>query len=272
MDNQPLDFSPKKRFGQNFMTQESDLGFIADALGLEKGQPVLEIGPGLGALTRVLLEKGFQVYAVEKDRALIDFLKKEFQGKPLQIFSGDILQFDPKKEISGPFPMAVVGNIPYNITSPILFWLVERRDLFSHVVLTMQKEVAERITGRPGSKIWGALSVSVQAYANVSFLKLISKANFKPVPKVDSAVIRLNFLPKPCYAEGIGEFFHLIVAKAFQKRRKTLLNALENPEKGLSKELLKKAFLETGLEVSQRPETLEVKQWAALALCLSRSR
>ena len=253
------------------MIQEKETRFIADSLPEKEGQAVLEIGPGFGALTRALLEKGLKVFAVEKDRQLADFLKKEFQGMALHVISGDILKFDPEKEISGPVPRTVVGNIPYNITSPILFWLVDHRHLFRCAVLTIQKEVAERLSGKPGGKTWGALSVSVQAYANVSFLKMIPKTGFRPAPKVDSAVVRLDFLEKPLYAEGTAELFHEIVAKAFQKRRKTLLNALENPEKGFSKEVLKNAFIEVELDPKQRPETLGVGQWASLALCLSNS-
>ena len=237
-----LDLRAKKNFGQNFMTRESDLRFIADALDPRPDETVLEIGPGLGALTGALLDKKLKVLAVEKDRSLAAYLLEHFRGRPLEVLSRDILDFDPSDLPSGKVPTVVVGNIPYNITSPILFWLIDHRRFFRRAVFTMQKEVAERLTGKPGTKVWGALSVSVQAYADVVFLKQIPKANFYPAPRVDSAVVRIDLLKAPRYPEGAGKLFHRIVAGAFQKRRKTLLNALEDLEEGRSKERLKDIF------------------------------
>lgn len=253
------------------MTRERDLRFIADALDLVTGETVLEIGPGLGALTRVLLEKGMKVLAVEKDRSLAAYLSENFGGNSLRVVSQDILEFDPSGVSDLKVPVAVIGNIPYNVTSPILFWLIEHRRFFRRAVLTMQKEVAERLTGSPGTKVWGALSVSVQAYADVVFLKKISKGNFYPVPKVDSAVVRLDFLENPRYAAGLGELFHETVARAFQKRRKTLLNALEDPQKGLPKEILKNIFEDTDIDPRRRPETLSIQEWTRLTARLSKT-
>ncbi len=253
------------------MTRESDLCFIADSLESRPGETVLEIGPGLGALTGFLLEKGSSVLAVEKDRSLAAHLKKKFHGKAVQILSQDILKLNPAREVALKGPVVVAGNIPYNITSPILFWLVEHREFFRRAVLTMQKEVAQRLTGKPGTKVWGALSVSVQAYADVVFLKRISKGSFYPVPKVDSAVVRIDFLEKPRYPDGLGELFHEIVARAFQKRRKTLLNALEDPEGGLPKESLKGILEAEGMDPKRRPETLSVAEWVSLTARLSKT-
>lgn len=266
-----LDLRAKKSFGQNFMTRESDLRFIADALGSRPGEIVLEIGPGLGALTKVLLEKDVKVLAVEKDRSLAAYLSENFPSSSLQVLSRDILEFDPASEPIFKVPAVVAGNIPYNITSPILFWLIKHRRFFRRAVLTMQKEVAERLTGKPGTKVWGALSVSVQAYADVIFLKKISKGNFYPVPKVDSAVVRLDLLEKPRYPQGLGELFHKTVARAFQKRRKTLLNALEDPQEGLPKEHLKTVLQDAGIDPRRRPETLSVAEWICLTVCLSKT-
>jgi 16S rRNA (adenine1518-N6/adenine1519-N6)-dimethyltransferase len=264
-----LGLRARKNLGQNFMTRESDLRFIADALEVRTGETILEIGPGLGALTALLLETDAHVLAVEKDRSLAEILRKKFSGKPLQVLGRDILEFDPAREPVFKTPGIVVGNIPYNITSPILYWLVKHRFFFRRAVLTMQKEVAQRLAGNPGTKIWGALSVSVQAYAEVVFLKKISKGNFYPAPKVDSAVVRLDFLEKPRYPEGFGELFHETVARAFQKRRKTLLNALENPP-SLSKERLRSVFRAAGFDPRRRPETLSVAEWASLTTHLSK--
>ena len=258
-----LGLSAKKRFGQNFLTNEDDLAFIASAAGCQAGSQVLEIGPGLGALTVFLLEKGFRVWAVEKDREMAAHLRVEFRGQPLEVIEADILHSGPQN--LRPAPVCAFGNIPYNITSPILFWLVDHRALLKTAVLLVQKEVAERIAGTPGHEAWGAVSVSLQAYADVSFLRKIPAAHFYPSPKVDSAVIRLDFLSKPRFEAKDKDLFHEIVARAFQKRRKTLLNALENEERGHGKERLVQVFSASGIDPKRRPETLTVSEWVLLA-------
>lgn len=260
----------KKRFGQHFMTSEEDLRFIAESLGASTGESVLEIGPGLGALTAALLEKGLQVKAVEKDRSLSEHLKSFFTDAPLEVYCQDILTFDLARDLNPGHPIAVAGNIPYNITSPILFWLVEQRALVKNAVLTTQYEVAQRVCGKPGHEGWGAVSVSLQAYANVTFLRKIPRSHFYPAPKVDSAVLRLDFLPEPRFEAAHGVLFHEIVSRAFQKRRKTILNALENEDKGHGKERLGQAFSAASIDPKRRPETLSVSEWVLLARHLSK--
>ncbi len=260
-----LHLAAKKRFGQHFMTDETDLCFIAEALDAKKGETVLEIGPGLGALTAALLEKGLHVKAVEKDHSLADHLRSFFKDAPLEVICRDILFVDLSKDLKFSSPAVVAGNIPYNITSPILFWLVAQRALVKRAVLTIQLEVAERVAGTPGHEGWGAVSVSLQAYADVTFLRKIPSSHFYPPPKVDSAVILLDFLSKPRFDEGQAELFHEIVARAFQKRRKTLLNSLENEAKGHGKERLLQAFSASNIDPSRRPETLTVSEWVLLA-------
>jgi len=252
------------------MTSEADLLFIADALEAKAGDVVLEIGPGLGALTLALLEKGLHVKSVEKDHALAEHLKVFFKDAALEVFCQDILAFDLARDLPMVPRLPVAGNIPYNITSPILFWLVAQRSRVKHAVLTVQYEVAERVTGKPGHKAWGAVSVSLQAYANVTFLRKIPKEHFYPSPKVDSAVLRLDFLPEPRYDAGQGVLFHKIVAGAFQKRRKTLLNALENESEGRGKDRLQEVFSASGIDPKRRPETLAVSEWVLLARHLSK--
>ena len=255
----------KKRFGQHFMTSEEDLRFIAESLGAKAGETVLEIGPGLGALTAALLEKGLFVKAVEKDNSLAEHLKSFFKDAALEIFGKDILSFDLARDLGLSSPVSVAGNIPYNITSPILFWLVEQRALVKTAVLTTQYEVAERVCGKPGHEGWGAVSVSLQAYAEVTFLRKIPRSHFYPAPKVDSAVLRLDFLPKPRFEAADKDLFHEIVSRAFQKRRKTLLNALENEGRGHGKERLGKVFSASDIDPKRRPETLSVSEWVLLA-------
>ncbi len=260
----------KKRFGQHFMTHEEDLRFIAESLGARAGESVLEIGPGLGALTAALLEKSLQVKAVEKDHSLAEHLKTFFRDAPLEVFCQDILTFDLARDLKCGSPVAVAGNIPYNITSPILFWLVEQRALVKNAVMTTQYEVAQRVCGKPGHEGWGGVSVSLQAYANVTFLRKIPRSHFFPAPKVDSAVLRLDFLPEPRFEAAHRVLFHEIVSRAFQKRRKTILNALENEAQGHGKERLLQAFLASNVDSKRRPETLSVDEWVLLARHLSK--
>ena len=250
------------------MTHEDDLRFIAQSVSAQAGERVLEIGPGLGALTSALLEIGLQVAAVEKDRALAAHLEKQFSGAPLEILCRDILTVDLARDLGVTSPIAVSGNIPYNITSPILFWLVEQRARVKSAVLTTQLEVAQRVAGKPGHEGWGAVSVSLGAYADVHFLRKIPSSHFYPPPKVDSAVIRVDFLPKPRYDADCRELFHALVARAFRKRRKTLLNALEEEKTGHTKARLSEAFSGAGIDPKRRPETLEIAEWVLLARLL----
>jgi 16S rRNA (adenine1518-N6/adenine1519-N6)-dimethyltransferase len=263
-----LGLTAKKRLGQNFLTNEDDLRFIAESSSAVPGERVIEIGPGLGALTAFLLEKGFAVSAVEKDYSLVTHLNSQFKGLPLEVFCLDVLKFDIHQALKIEKPLTVFGNIPYNITSPIVFWLVEQRAFVKSAVLMTQKEVAERLAGTPGHEGWGAVSVSLQAYANVRMLRTVPKGHFFPAPKVDSAVIRLDFLPHPRFEPPDRETFHRIVAKAFQKRRKTLLNALEDEAGGLARETLSQTFLSIDLDPKRRPETLSVADWVLLARAL----
>jgi len=268
-----LPVRPKKRLGQHFMTSRRDLDFIVDSLVLEPGEKVLEIGPGLGALTEILLGRGCPVVAVEKDVALADLLRQKYQGADLEVIPQDILLLDLGKKLSLSAPIKVVGNIPYNITSPILEWLVDHRAWVSEAVLTVQWEVAQRLAAKPGKKDWGSLSVFLQFYSDVELLRKIDKSHFNPAPRVDSAVLRFRFLKTPRFSLSNEPFFFALVRRAFQKRRKTLLNALE--EKGsetLGKQALAKAFSGLQIDPRRRPETLSLKEWALLSESLGSAR
>ncbi len=261
-----LEAFPRKRMGQNFMVNDSVLSFIKGALCLKEGDRVLEIGPGLGFLTRHLLENGNEVLAVEKDILFTKHLEDTFKGRPLGIFQNDILKLNLKRDLNVEEPLKIAGNIPYNITSPILEWLILQKPLVSEAVLTVQREVAERLTARPGNKTWGSLSVFVQFHAKVDFMKVIPKTSFYPVPKVDSAVVRLEFPLKPIYPVRNEAFFSALVRRAFQKRRKTILNALLNPkEEKFKKSYLIKTLEQTCIDPIRRPETLSIPEWVALS-------
>ncbi len=261
-----LNASARKKLGQNFMVREEELGFIADALAIEEGETVLEIGPGLGFLTRLLLNKKAQVLAVEKDALYAVFLLKHFAGRPLRLAEKDVLKLDLEKDFGVDAPIKVAGNIPYNITTPILEWLINNRRLIITVVLTVQWELARRLAAEPGGKDWGSLSVFLRLYADVRLLKKISRESFFPSPQVDSAVLRLDFLKAPRFELKDERLFFALVRRSFQKRRKTLLNALtDEATEQFSKPSLGLTLKSAGLDTRRRPETLSLEEWARLS-------
>ena len=264
-----LNASARKRLGQNFMVEECELSFIAGSMSWEAGESVLEIGPGLGFLTRHLLQRRLKVLAVEKDRLYAKFLERYFKNEAFQILEKDILSVDLKKDFPLAGPIRVIGNIPYNITSPILDWLVYQRKWIRETVLTTQLEVAERLAAVPGTKSWGPLSVFLRLYANVHLLKKIGKSSFYPAPKVDSAVIKIEWLDKPRFEVRDEEDFFKLVRRAFQKRRKTLLNALADDKvESYSKMRLAQIFEEAAIDSMRRAETLTLEEWGRLHLAL----
>ncbi len=260
-----LQASARKKLGQNFMVDENALRFIARSLEVQDGETVIEIGPGLGFLTRYLLERGVAVTAIEKDPVYVEFLSKFFAGYRFAVEKADVLKTDLGR-LSAGGRVKVFGNIPYHITSPILEWLITGRRFVSEAVLTVQWEVAERLKAVPGTKDWGCLSIFLQYYAQVKTLKKLSPSVFSPEPKVDSAVIHISFLGTPdCQAADEDLFFHL-VRRAFQKRRKTLLNALAQGDEGLySKKILAGLLKEVDIDPVRRPETLSLEDWARLS-------
>ncbi len=246
------------------MINEAALETVAGALTLEKGEKVLEIGPGLGFLTQKLLERGAEVWAIDKDPRFIAYLNEKMNVSGVHFVNGDILEFDPQKEIPSAKRLKVIGNIPYNITSLILEWLIEKRQVVGEVVLTVQAEVAERLSAKPGTKAWGCLSLFLQVYADVEILKRFPADIFYPPPNVTSAVIKLHFHSAPRYAISDPEMFFFVVRKAFQKRRKTLLNALKDDEGFLTKDKVQHALIASSIDPMRRPETLAIDEWISL--------
>lgn len=248
------------------MVDGSALAAVADAaVGANAPTTVLEIGPGLGFLTRELLSRGFRVVAVEKDRAFAKHLEEHFKDSNFKLFEKDILKVTPKEDLGLRAPLTVAANIPYNITSSVLEWLLNQRSIVSRAVLTMQWEVALRLKAIPGTKDWGSLSVFVQTYAEVRLVRKISKNSFFPAPKVDSAVVELILSQKPRHPISDETLFFKIVRRSFQKRRKTALNALADAEETLfSKARLLAAFGRAGLDPIRRPETFTIPEWARL--------
>ncbi|MCB0578280.1 MAG: 16S rRNA (adenine(1518)-N(6)/adenine(1519)-N(6))-dimethyltransferase RsmA [Phaeodactylibacter sp.] len=247
----------KKSYGQHFLNNEQIAARIADSLTLA-GQAydrVVEVGPGQGMLTRFLLEKPFELFAVEADRDMVLYISKHFPALKGRIVSGDFLK-TPLPELMQEQPFALIGNFPYNISSQILFKMLKHRQYIPELVGMFQKEMADRVVAGPGSKTYGVISVLTQAYYQGEYLFTVDKENFSPPPKVQSAVIRL--LRKEQQALGCDEkLFRRVVKQAFSQRRKMLRNTMKAFIKGDN--LLNDPFFE------QRPERLSLEDFVKLA-------
>lgn len=244
---------PNKRLGQNFLTDKKAVFKIAETAGILKDDVVVEIGPGTGLLTKELVKKAKKVIAIEKDKNMADILKSELKDfKNLEIIFADILKTDISEK-----KYKVVANIPYYATSPIIRKFLEIKNPPELMVLTIQKEVAQRICARPPNM--SILSVSVQFYAEPKIISYISKDSFWPKPKVDSAVIKIT----PHNLFNNSDSFFKVVKAGFKQPRKQLVNNLLKGLKISRKEaeiLLQKA----GIKPEQRPETLSVQNWERL--------
>lgn len=267
-------FTIQKKYGQNFLIDDNILAGIVDEAGISPGDTVLEIGPGLGALTARLCRAADQgnVFAVEVDKMLIPILKESLQDYPnLTLVNEDILKVDIRNLIpSG--RIKVVANLPYYITTPVIMELLETYDCIDSITVMVQKEVAERMQEGPGSKSYGALSLAVQFYTKPRYVMTVSRNCFLPKPDVDSAVIRLDVYDKeerPVKPQDPGLMFRIIRA-AFNQRRKTLVNALSNSaELTCSKEEILSALEQMDLSPTIRGEALKLQEFAALSDRLS---
>jgi 16S rRNA (adenine1518-N6/adenine1519-N6)-dimethyltransferase len=263
-----LDTHARKRLGQNFMVDDSALEFIRSAAAAIPASGILEIGPGTGFLTERLAESGLPLIAVDTDRRFCSMLKKRFEPmKHVRIVEADILRWDPAGALN-PGTLAV-GNVPYNITSPILEWLMDRRDLWAGVILTVQKEFAERLIAPAGTRECGPISIWMQLHADIRILRVISRGAFAPPPKVDSAVIQIDFLKTPRYEPGTGEILERVMRSAFQMRRKMISHAVKDLVG--SAEKAQRVFVSAGVSSDQRPETLTLAQWVALGRAVHES-
>lgn len=248
---------PKKRLGQHFLSDPRILGRIISAADIRPGDAVVEIGPGPGTLTRLLSNHAGKVIAIELDRHLCEGLKRQFADKDhVEIIHGDALEY-PYESI-GRFK--VVANIPYYITTPIIFRLLGAKQNLETMTLTVQKEVAERIVAKPGGKDYGILSIMVQYHAEADIKFLIGRDAFRPAPKVDSAVLHITILERPAVEISDRDMFFRIVRTAFAQRRKTLANSLR-PVSGNARDVLLKA----GIDPGRRPETLSLAEFARIS-------
>jgi 16S rRNA (adenine1518-N6/adenine1519-N6)-dimethyltransferase len=252
---------PKKRFGQHFLTDPRLLARIADAVQATSSDVVLEIGPGRGALTAQLLERAGTVIAIEVDRDLAPLLAERWKDEPkFRLVEGDVLQQDLGALAAGPYLLA--GNVPYNITTPILFHAM-RRPRPARAVYLVQREVADRIVAPAGSEAYGALSVNVQALARAELLFGVAARAFSPPPKVESAVVRLIPRDDPVVSAEEEEPYRLLVQGAFGLRRKQLRRVLRTLW-SLDAEAADAVLARAGLDGELRPEVLTPEQFAAL--------
>ncbi len=260
----------KKHLGQHFLKDEDVAKKIGDTLTLQGYKNVIEIGPGMGVLTKYILQKDVNLIAMDLDSESIVYLNTNFplehpeirNGKSdFQVIEGDFLKYDIKKLFADNEPFAITGNFPYNISSQIVFRALENRDQIPEFTGMFQKEVAQRICEKPGSKIYGILSVLTQAFYEAEYLFTVPPTVFNPPPKVDSGVLRL--IRKEEYGLPCNEkYFFKVVKTAFGQRRKTLRNSLKTLQ--LSDEIREMEIL------SKRPEQLSVSQFIELTLLIEK--
>ena len=252
-----------KRLGQNFLVRRSVVDAIAEAADLQPQEPVLEIGPGIGTLTQALAESDAAVTAVELDEHLLPVLAATLEHYPnVKVVHGDILRIDIE-ELMGAGPFKVCANLPYYITTPIIMKLLEQRLPITRLVVMVQKEVAERMTAAPGSKIYGALSVSVQYYTKPSIILDIPPKAFLPPPEITSAVVALDVREKPPVSVLEEKRFFQVVKAGFSQRRKTFANTLRAA--GLAREQVEAILASADIDGKRRGETLSLEEFARVA-------
>ncbi|OGC78199.1 MAG: ribosomal RNA small subunit methyltransferase A [candidate division Zixibacteria bacterium RBG_16_50_21] len=260
---------PRKSFSQNFLVNLNAARRIVDSLELSPDETVLEIGAGQGVLTRYLVEKAKRVLAVELDRNLVALLKERFaQSENLEIISADVLKVRLADYVLPSQKIKIVGNLPYQITSPILEWMMNQRELIQQAVVTVQREVAKRLSAKPGTRDWSPISIFCQVYSQPQILFILSPGSFFPAPKVDSAVVRLEILPRPLVTFEVEPAFFQLVRKIFTARRKTLLKALSSGI-GYSRSHIESALKECLINPKTRGETLTISQLQTLTSAVS---
>jgi 16S rRNA (adenine1518-N6/adenine1519-N6)-dimethyltransferase len=259
-----MDHRPKKRFGQNFLRDRHVIERILSAADLQPDDRVMEIGPGLGVLTERILPRVKEVLAMEVDRDLAERLV-QFGAPNLAVHEGDALRLSWENLLSEP-PYKLVANLPYNISSQILFKVLDHRQLFGRLVLMFQKEVGDRLCAAPATRDYGILSVFCQLWYDIRRVVTVAPGAFNPPPKVHSVVLAFEPLAAPRVPVTDESFFRLVVKGAFSQRRKTLRNALIGS--GFAADGLDSALAELGIDPARRGETLSLAEFARLAAAL----
>jgi len=262
-------FTPRKRWGQHFLVDRNILNKVIRTAQLDQSDIVLEIGPGLGEMTLALARHVKKVIAVEIDPKLVKILKEKTSNfSNIMIVEGDILKIDFEQLYDqANQPLKGVANLPYQISTPLLFRFIESRDLFSSLTLMLQREVAERMMASPGGKDYGPLSIFIQSASVLSIPFYIKPSAFFPPPKVESAVIHMIWKEGPQMASEEEEWFKRVVKGCFSYRRKRLSNALKHANMALPQDL-EQRMRRIGIDLERRPETLTIQEFVHLAKAL----
>jgi 16S rRNA (adenine1518-N6/adenine1519-N6)-dimethyltransferase len=261
--------SPKKQFGQNFLSDPSTADMIVSRSGILPEDIVLEIGAGLGALTIPLSKAADKVYAVEKDENLIPVLRNELDSQNIanaEILNTNILDIDLNDFFTRHGRKIIVaGNLPYNISSQVLVKLITEREFVNRAVLMFQKELSERICAKPGGKDYGRISVMIQYCSDIIKISDVKASLFFPKPKIDSQVIEIRFTEKLPFHADDEKFLIKVIKAAFGKRRKTLKNSLSGSELGIDALAAASALNSAGIDPVRRAETLTVEEFVRLS-------
>jgi 16S rRNA (adenine1518-N6/adenine1519-N6)-dimethyltransferase len=260
-------FRPLKRFGENYLIDSNIKEKIIEAAGAKTGETVLEIGPGLGALTIDLAGSGANIFAVEKDKKAFAILSDLVDNRypNLKLFCNDILKFDLNK-IPRTGKIKVVGNLPYYITTPIIELFIGKREMVSSVLMLVQREVAARLLAQPGTKDYASLSCFIRYYTSPVYLHTVRCSSFYPEPEVDSSLVKLDFLERPSVEVKDEKLFFKVVRGAFNQRRKTIMNSLSRKDVlDLPKPELAAILAKAGIDPNSRPETLSLHHFASIA-------
>ncbi|MSQ59804.1 MAG: 16S rRNA (adenine(1518)-N(6)/adenine(1519)-N(6))-dimethyltransferase RsmA [Betaproteobacteria bacterium] len=257
-----MNHRPRKRFGQHFLQDRAIVARIADAIGPRPGETIVEVGPGTGVLTQALLERGAVVQAVEIDRDLAARLRERFANRPLTLHVGDVLKFDLSTFGSAP---RIAGNLPYNISTPLLFQIAAQLPGLMDGHFMLQKEVVDRMVAQPSTSEYGRLSVMIQCRFAAEKLFGVPPDAFDPPPKVESAVVRIKPLIRPAAMIEDPVLFGELVTRAFTQRRKMIRNALGSYLAGAQ-------WSAVALDPALRPENLSVEDYARAANYVARQR
>ncbi|MGB3363701.1 MAG: 16S rRNA (adenine(1518)-N(6)/adenine(1519)-N(6))-dimethyltransferase RsmA [Thermodesulfobacteriota bacterium] len=252
---------PSKQLGQNFIKDFRVIDRILDVAELCSEDEVLEIGPGLGALTFALADKAKRVIAIEKDKKLSDYLNESFHNQSnVELINQDALKVDYNSFYNGN-ELKVIANLPYSVSTPVLFKLLEARQNFSTMVLMLQLEVGERISASPGGKIYGSMSVLLQTFMDITSEFRVSPESFWPKPKVDSVVLKFVPLKAPRIKVSDEKLYEKVVRAAFSSRRKMIGNSLQSL---LSKDVASESLELAGIDKKRRAETLTIEEFGVL--------
>ncbi len=252
-------------YGQHFLHDKNLLSLIVSSAELNPGDQVLEVGVGTGKLTRAILDTGASVTGVEIDRSLADQLEKEFAGESFRLVRGDVLKVPWESFFPESGRLVVMGNLPYAISTQIIFRVIDRPERIARAVFLVQWEVGRRLSADPGTRDFGILSVACQMYGKPKILRKVAPGVFLPPPKVDSALVRWDVLPEPAFPLKSRRFTTKVVRAAFGKRRKKIVNSLASGLPECDKSLLNEVLMNMGIHEGARAEHVSVEQFAELS-------